>query len=45
MPNNKAACQLLQQHIEDLEEELSCPISWQPTEDLVLLVASGQPSR
>ena len=42
MPDNEAACQQLQQRIEELEEELSCPITWQPMEDPVLLVASGQ---
>ena len=36
------ACQQLQQRIQDLEEELSCPITLQPMEDPVLLVASGQ---
>ena len=42
VPDNEAACQQLQQRIEELEEELSCPITWQPMEDPVLLVASGQ---
>ena len=42
MPDNKAAYQQLQQRIEDLEEELSCPITLQPMEDPVLLVASGE---
>ena len=38
----EAACQQLQQRIQGLEEELSCPVTLQPMEDPVLLVASGQ---
>ena len=41
-PDSEAACQQLQQCIQSLEEELSCPITLQPMEDPVLLVASGQ---
>ena len=42
MPDNEAVCQQLQQRIEELEGELSCPITWQPMEDPVLLWPSGQ---